>query len=162
MSAAADMMPRGNHSENRKSATVKDETLIPKLIRMLGSSSDNEVLTAARALAPHLEDLAQAWEKAQTERPTPKPVKPFDYSKVETAVTLYAQDKTQLTMNKLIRAIQEMVAELREPYDKDTVNRYIAARLRTLGFKPSSSGLSYSRNPNAAKNKAEPASTGTS
>jgi|SRR6516165_3211719 hypothetical protein len=126
---------------------MKDDTLIPKLIRMLGpSSSDNEVLMAARALAPHIEDLAQAWEKTEAERPkTQKSEKPFDYSKVETAVTLYAQNKSQVTINKLIRAIREMVAELREPYDTDMVNRYAIAQLRTLGFKPSTSGLSYSR-----------------
>src|SRR5262245_47515499 len=109
---------------------------IPSLIRMLGSSNDNEALGAARALVreltdngAHLDDLAKAWEKAEAQRPPPQETKPFDYSKVETAVTLYAQDKAQVSMNKIIKAVGEMVTDT--PSD-DLVVRYITARLRTL------------------------------
>jgi hypothetical protein len=125
---------------------------IPALIRMLGSPNDNEALGAARALVrelsnngEHLDDLAQAWERAQAQRPPAQKSKPLDYTKVETAVTLYAQDKNKVTMNNVILAVKEMVAELHEPYDTLMTARYITARLRALGFKPSRSGSSYSR-----------------
>jgi hypothetical protein len=127
---------------------------IPALIRMLGSPNDNEALEAARALVRemannglHLDDLAQAWEKAQARRPTPQKSKSLDYEKITTATTLYAQDKNKVDINKAIRAVREMVAELREPYDdpEHLISRYIIARLRALGFKSSSSGLTYSR-----------------
>jgi hypothetical protein len=129
---------------------------VPALIRSMGSPNDHEALEAAKALLRalpsegwHFDDLARAWEawtKAQA-KPTPQKSKPFDYTKVETAVTLYAQDKTTVTMSKVIRAVTEMVAECREPQVDGgmMVCRYIAGRLRTLGFKPSKSGLSYSR-----------------
>jgi hypothetical protein len=42
---------------SRKNTTMKDNTRIPSLIRMLGSSVDNEVLTAARALARELTEV---------------------------------------------------------------------------------------------------------
>jgi hypothetical protein len=126
---------------------------VPALIRMLGSPNDNEALGAVRALirelannGEHLDDLVRAWESAQGQRPVIPKSKPFDYTKVETAVTLYAQEKNTVTMNEVVKAVKEMVAECREPHvDTMMVDRYIAARLRTLGFKPSKSGYSYSR-----------------
>jgi len=123
---------------------------ISALIRMLASSNDNEALTAVRALikelasnGEHLEALARVWESAQAQRPT-QPKKPFDYTKIETAVTLYAEGKDTVFMNKTIRAVREMVAGSSET-DTRMVSRYITARLRALGFKPSQSGLTYSR-----------------
>lgn|SRR5215831_10279184 len=123
---------------------------IPALIRMLSSPNDNEVLQAARALVrelanhnAHLDDLAKTWEEAEARQLPPHKTKAFDFSKVETAVTLYAQDKTRVTMNKTIRAVKEMIADV--PHDHDLINRYIIARLFALGFTPSSSGASFSR-----------------
>jgi hypothetical protein len=125
------------------------DTRIPSLIRMLGSPNDNEVVQAARALSRELdlEDLARVWDRAQADRPEVRPERPIDYSKVETAVTLYSQGKTQVSMNKLLRAVRETVAEMRvaAPSDWDEANKYITARLRALGFKPSVSGNTYSR-----------------
>jgi hypothetical protein len=125
---------------------------IPALIRMLGSPNDNEALEAARALVreltnngAHLDDLAQAWTKAQAQRPAPQKSKALDYEKVTTAVTLYAQDKNKVNMNKTLRAVKEMVAELREPHDTRMVAQYVTARLRALGYKRSRSGITYSR-----------------
>jgi hypothetical protein len=127
---------------------------IPALIRMLGSPNDNEALAAARALVrelanngEHLDDLAQAWTKAQAQRAAPQKSKPLDYEKITTATTLYAQDKNKVDINKAIRAVREMVAELREPYNdpQHLIPRHIITRLRALGFKPSRSGITYSR-----------------
>jgi hypothetical protein len=126
-------------------------TRIPALIRLLGSPNDNEALGAARALVRELantgaglDDLARAWAETRSQRPPPPPrAKPFDYSRVEAAVTLYTQDKATVTMNKVIKAVHELV---RDPCDDlDTFNRYILARLRALGFERSRSGASYSR-----------------
>jgi hypothetical protein len=105
-------------------------TRIPSLIRMLGSPVDNEVLGAVRALVQeltannqHLDDLAQAWEKTQAQRPAQPKIKPFDYSKIETAVTLYAQDKTKITMNKRIQATRKMVKETPPDAGRATAQR---------------------------------------
>ena len=126
---------------------------IPALIRLLGSPNDHEALGAARALvralaenAADLEDLAQAWEQAARQRPPPPRARaPFDMTKVETAVTLYVQGKRQVTVNKVSAAVKDMIAELRAPHDTYMVARYITARLRVLGFRPSRSGNTYTR-----------------
>ena len=92
----------------------------------------------------HLDDLAKAWENAEAQRPPTPTTKPFDYSKVETAVTLYAHDKAQVNTNKVIKAVHEMVRDCSDG-DQYMVIRYITARLRTLGFQPSRSGHTFSR-----------------
>src|SRR5436190_16099875 len=115
---------------------------ISALIRMIGSPNDNEALEAARALVrelanngAHLDDLAKAWEREP--RPPAQTSKPFDYTKVTTAVTLYAQDKNHVTINTTIAAVIDMIAELRQPYNTEMIDRYLKAQLRALGFKPS-------------------------
>src|SRR5262249_35112150 len=92
--------------------------------------------TEAFALFNTLEDVAV--------QPQARTTKPFDYTKVTTAVTLYAQDKKMVTVNKTIKAVYDLLPELREP-DQELFYRYVFAGLRALGFKPSKSGDSYSR-----------------
>jgi hypothetical protein len=126
---------------------------ISRLIHALASSVDNEVLMAARALVRELSqngasvhDLAQAWEEHQARRPAPQQqTKPFDYSKVTTAVTLYCQGKTNVSINKLYRAVEEMVSDLPPDGMELTVTRYMFAQLRELGFSPSRSAKTWSR-----------------
>jgi hypothetical protein len=126
---------------------------IPALIRLLGSPNDNEALGAARALVrelasagAHLDDLARSWEETQASRPPPPPRSaPFDYSKVEAAVTLYAQDKAVVTTNKVMKAVHEMVRDCPRDDGNLTTTRYVFAQLRSLGFEPSRSLKSFSR-----------------
>jgi hypothetical protein len=121
---------------------------------MLGSPNDNEVLAAARALVKEMEGigglkaLAKLWERqVPLQRPKPK-TKPFDFTKIETAVELFVAGKTQVRIGEVRKAVLQMVAEVRAPEEaRDTnqlnVVRYIRARLRHLGFKvsPPTKGL---------------------
>jgi hypothetical protein len=75
---------------------------IGSLIRMLGSPNDDEVLTAARALVKEMEGigglnaLAKLWERRvplqRPAKPRPKP-KPFDFTKVDTAIELFVAER---------------------------------------------------------------------
>ena len=118
-------------------------SLIPKLIRSMGSPEANEAEAAAKALLRALPSEGwEVWTKAQAQQPTPQKSKPFDYTKVETATTLYTEGKTSVNMNKVLKAVREMVADV--PRD-DLVVRYIIARLHALGFKSSATGITFSR-----------------
>jgi hypothetical protein len=131
---------------------MKEDTRLMKLIRRLDSpENEHEAASALRMLASELQargrsfqklaDLTAQWDQ---EDATAQPkAKPFEWSKIESAVTLYTQDKNKITMNKLLRAIKEMVKET--PPDMMVEYRYITARLRNLGFHPSQSLLTWTR-----------------
>jgi hypothetical protein len=126
---------------------------------MLGSSNDDEVLVAARALVKELastgEDLnavAQAWEHRQPPRP-PRPSrpsrpksKPFDFTPIETVVDFFVAGKSEVRLGEVRKAVLHMLAErhgfeeARDRKQLDVITPYIRARLRRLGFQPSSSG----------------------
>jgi hypothetical protein len=112
---------------------------------MLGSDNQHEVQQALSALIKMdaLSAVADVWERHEATQP-PKPVaKAFDYTKVEQAVTLYTQDRPKVTMNAVLRAVNEMVPNV--PSRDHMVLQYIYGTLRQLGFKASSSGLTWNR-----------------
>jgi hypothetical protein len=129
------------------------------LIRMLGSPNDNEVLAAARALVIEMEgigglnSLAKAWERRVPLQP-PKPIpKPFDFTKVDTAIELFVAGKTEVKFGEVRRAVLQMVAEthaLEEARDTNQLNAitpYIRARLWNLGFRSRSGNILYRHTP---------------
>jgi hypothetical protein len=130
---------------------------IGSLIRLLGSPNDSEVLTTAKALVSEMEGiggldaLAKLWEQQSVSLQRPKP-KPFDFSKVAPAVELFTTDKNEVTINDVLKAVKQTVAEVRaleEAPNRDeqlfAVSRYVCARLQRLGFRASSSGMTWSR-----------------
>jgi hypothetical protein len=130
---------------------------------MLGSSDDDEVLVAARALVKELEStgedlnaMVQAWEHRRPPRPArpsrpprPKP-KPFDFTPVKTAVDLFVAGKSQVKLGEVRKAALNMLAEVhgfeaaRDTMQLDVITPYIRARLRQLGFQPSPSARTWS------------------
>ena len=85
-----------------------------KLIRMLGSSADAEVLTAARNLVSELQAdgfdlnaLAAAWEIEREKKRGPRPIllSPVDWVEVGAAITRYALGKTTVDTEAVLRAV---------------------------------------------------------
>src|SRR5215469_9537169 len=125
---------------------------IALLIPMLTSSSDGEVLKAARALDKELKDrgsdihaLVRAWEQALAEQPAVEPqLNPVDYGKVESTVNLFVADKTKVRMRDVLKEVHT-IAEVRALLDAAepeglVVGGYVSRYLQRLGFKRSPSG----------------------
>jgi hypothetical protein len=122
-----------------------------KLIRRLGgASAPSEILAAARALAKStdLHELAEVWEKhwqKKNKHKPPKP-KPIDWPQVEAAIRRYADGKTNLKINDLLRSVFAKIPGLREAsHAEPSFLGYIRGCLHHLGFTASRSGLTYDR-----------------
>jgi hypothetical protein len=134
---------------------------IAKLIRMLGSSADAEVLTAARNLISELQAdgfdlhaLAAAWEIEQERQRGPRPthLSPFDWVEVEAATTRYADGKTTVETSAVLTAVHTAVPAIKaDRPERDRVEvmngvvLYVFNTLRRLGFTPRPSWLTFHR-----------------
>ena len=120
-----------------------------KLLRMLDSSNDNEILKAARTLAASydLRALGTALDDAHTkQQKKPPPPPPIDWPKVEATIKAYAEGKTKVIVNQLWKAIHRAMPELAKPGADDTgVHECIIGTLSRLGFARSQSGGTFSR-----------------
>ena len=134
---------------------------IAKLIRMLGSSADAEVLTAARNLVSELQAdgfdlnaLAAAWEIERERQRGPRPIvlSPVDWVEVGAAITRYALGKTTVETEAVLRAVRIAVpainADRPEP-DRVEVNNevvhYVFSTLHRIGFTRGDSWLTFHR-----------------
>jgi hypothetical protein len=134
---------------------------VAKLIRVLGSSVDAEVLTAARNLVSELQSdgfdlhaLAAAWE-IEWERqrgPRPTPLPPGNWVEVEAAITRYADGKTTVETDAVLRAVLTAVPAIKaDRPERDRAGvmnglfHYIFSALRRLGFARGSSWLTFHR-----------------
>jgi hypothetical protein len=120
---------------------------VGKLIRMLGSTSEGEVLKAARVLASTkdlhaLAEVAEAWEKQQISQQTTKP-KPINWPIVEEFVGRVVAGKNKVKFGSVLVAVHAEIPATRE--HPEGTYRYIGGCLQRLGFKPSSSGLMWTR-----------------
>jgi hypothetical protein len=119
---------------------------VGKMIRMLGSPEDGVVLAAARALARTkdlhaLAQVAEAWEKQQIgQQPVKKPVQ-INWPIVEEFVGRFTAGKKQLRFGQVLVAVHAEIPATREHQEGTWV--YIQGCLQRLGFKPSSSGLTW-------------------
>ena len=120
-----------------------------KILLKLDDANDHTVLVAARTLVNNLKangsdlrTLANALEaeykKQQKAKPAPPPV--IDWSKVDAAIDRHVADQATVKINVLLKALHVDVPDL-----KRYRGRYVADRLRRLGFTASSSGLTWSR-----------------
>jgi hypothetical protein len=132
-----------------------------KLIRMLGSSADAEVLMAARNLVSELQAdgfdlnaLAAAWEIEREKQRGPRPIllSPVDWVEVGAAITRYALGKTTVDTEAVLRAVLTTVPTIkadRPERDRVEVNnqvvQYVFSTLRRLGFTRGASWLTLHR-----------------
>jgi hypothetical protein len=90
---------------------------ISKLIMLLGSEKDGEVLNAARALHRELKtqgkdwhDLAKAWERGTP----PQSIPNVDLALVKHAVAMFTVGKKTFELKKVQQAVQQEVPAVRE------------------------------------------------
>lgn len=127
-----------------------------KILLKLDDANDNTVLVAARTLVSNLkangsdlrilaDALGAELEKQEKAKPAPQP--DIDFAAVKAVVTRYAADRTTVKYNAVWRAVVAAMPILDEPgvTHGSGISRYIQGCLRRLGFKGSSSGLSWSR-----------------
>ena len=145
----------------RAGAQMTADNRIAKLIRMLGSSADAEALTAARNLVSELQAdgfdlhaLAAAWEIEQERQrgPRPTPLSPVDWVEVEAAITRYADGKTTVQTEAVLRAVLTAVPAIKaDRPERDRVEvmneviLYVSSTLSRLGFTRGSSWLMFHR-----------------
>jgi hypothetical protein len=138
-----------------------DRDRIGKFIGMLGSSADAEVLKAARDLVSELKadgfdlhSLAAAWEieRERQRGPRPTPRSPVDWVEVEAAITRYADGKTTVQTEAVMRAVLTAVPAIKadrpERERVEVINEvilYVSSTLSRLGFTRGSSWLMFHR-----------------
>ena len=138
-----------------------DRDRIGKFIGMLGSSADAEVLKAARDLVSELKadgfdlhTLAAAWEieRERQKGPRPTPLSPVDWVEVEAAITRYADGKTTVKTEAVLRAVLTAVPAIKadrpERERVEVINEvilYVSSTLSRLGFTRGSSWLMFHR-----------------
>jgi hypothetical protein len=136
-------------SLNKDGSKSPDLKTTRGMVCRLDSPSDNEVLQAARKLVSELKAhgsdirtlaaaLEKEWEKQQKAKPPP--LRPIDWSEVDAAITQYVADKSTVTVNKLLRAIQTRVPAFEKDVDMSFEARmpelqYVERYMARLGFK---------------------------
>jgi hypothetical protein len=126
---------------------------IAKFIRHLGNANQTEAAMAAQGLVTRLtanesdrHALADLWEKHCKEQAVQRPKrKPVDWSAVERAINAYAEGKTRVTINKLVKAVRAQEPSLEDHGDSANTYQFFKRRLGRLGFTASSSGLTFER-----------------
>jgi hypothetical protein len=123
-----------------------------KFIRMLSSSTDQDVLNSAHALDRGLRaigkdlhalaDLTKQWDAEITKQHPPKP-KPIHWPDVEAVITKFVDGKTKIRTNDVLRVVHAEVPGTLVMLE--IVPAYVDRCLRRLGFTAGSSGLTYTR-----------------
>ena len=123
-------------------------TQIAKLIRMLGSPNEGEMIGAARALAKKdlhtAADVIEAWEKrVVTFRPKPPP--PIDWAKIEAAITAYIEGKATVTLSNAWKIARKAHPKLDDTGGSTGATKGIISMIIRLGFTQSRSGYTFTR-----------------
>jgi hypothetical protein len=147
-------VPQAKSPDEARGRPVKRE-LIGKFIRMIGDPSENEARLAGERLVGALaaskdtrHALADLWDQhCEAERKRPTMPQPIDWPKIEATLVAYADGKTKLGMNAVLKAVKaaEPAADRQDREGNQVIHHHIILVLQRLGFTLSASGLTFHR-----------------